>query len=89
MTVRRSSRRVGSLDAVLAALPDRFRNAEVYHDHGLMTGLLAYICDLGKHLWRELASRRRGPADRRGLTALGIPPSEWYRAVLTKVPRDR
>ncbi|MGV0603376.1 hypothetical protein [Mycolicibacterium sp. XJ1904] len=83
MTVRRN-RGGTTLEAVLAALPDRFWDAEVYHEQGSMTGLVAFMDDLGKHLGAEL----RAPADEDpptvdAMETLGIPPSEWYRALLT------
>jgi hypothetical protein len=81
MTIRRGSQRRGSLDSVLENLPERFREAEVYAENGTMTGLQAYMADLSEHLRQELGTEDPPTVD--VMTALGIPPSEWYRALLT------
>jgi hypothetical protein len=87
MTIRRN-RQGSSLEAVLAALPDRFRDAEVYHTRGSMTGLAAFISDLGQHLRVELGlGADQDPPTVDVMTELGIPPSEWYRAILTHPQR--
>lgn len=79
MTLRRSSQRT-PLEAVVADLPARFYAAEVVADHGTMTGLQAYVADLTEHLRRELGVDDPPTAD--VMTALGIPASEWYTALL-------
>ena len=81
MTIRRSSQRRGSLDSVLANLPERFREAEVYAENGSMIGLAAYMADLTQHLQKELGSESHHLVVE-VMNSLGIPPSEWYRALL-------
>lgn len=91
MPVRRS-RRSGSLEEVVTALPDRFRRPEVRADDGAMASLRTYTRDLSEHLRQELGLRRAG--DPRGtardtpptdevMAAIGIPPAAWYHAVMT------
>lgn len=54
MTVRKNSRTAsGSLESVLEALPERFREAKVYADNGTMTGLQRYVADLTEHIRQE------------------------------------
>ena len=81
MTVRRNSQRLGSLDAVIENLPERFYTAKAEHEQGTMTGLAAYVADLTQHLQKELESASQTQVID-VMTTLGIPPSEWYRAVL-------
>jgi hypothetical protein len=86
MTVRKNNKAPrGSLDAALEALPDRFREAEVYADNGEMTGLRVYMADLTEHLRQEMGIDE--PPTVEAMTALGIPPSEWYRAMLTNTEK--
>lgn len=81
----RKNQQRGSLDSVLECLPDRFREAEVYADHGVMTGLRAYVDELSEHLRRELGlAPHEEPPTIEVMTMLGIPPSEWYRALLQR-----
>ena len=81
MTLRRNKRR-GSFEAVIADLPAQFRDARVYHDRGTMTGLREYTVDLSEHLRQELGTD--DPPTVEAMTMLGIPPSEWYRVLLTR-----
>jgi hypothetical protein len=81
VTIRRNTKRLG-LDAVIAGLPARFREARVYADRGVMTGLQDYMTDLSDHLRHELD--QKDPPTVEVMTILGIPPSEWYRALLTQ-----
>lgn len=76
---RKPSRR--SLESVLENLPDRFYEPKVYAEDGAMTGLRAYMADLSEHLCQELGTDN--PPTVEVMTALGIPPSDWYRAVMT------
>ena len=59
--------------------------AEVYHDRGSMTGLAVYMRDLAEHLRQELGiPADENPPTVQAMTALGIPPSEWYRVLLQR-----
>ena len=87
MTLRRNHNRRGSLDTVIAEVPARFREVEVYHDLGKMTGLGSYIADLTEHLRQELGTG--DPPTIEVMTMLGIPPSESFRALLTSEDDNR
>lgn len=83
MPVRRNANRQRSLADLVESLPARFReDVEVYAESGAMTALAAYISDLSEHLSRELGTEN--PPTVEVMTALGIPPSEWYRVLLTQ-----
>jgi hypothetical protein len=69
-----------SLESVLENLPDRFYEPKVYAEDGAMTGLRAYIADLSEHLRQELGTDN--PPTVEAMTALGIAPAEWYRALM-------
>jgi hypothetical protein len=84
MTLRKNSQPQGSLDAAIAGLPARFLDTEVYADGGSMTGLVAYTNDLSEHLREELGTGANEPPTVEVMTAIGIPPAEWYRALLTQ-----
>jgi hypothetical protein len=75
---RRRSRQTGSLPEVVDQLPDRFFSIDFVVD-AEMTGLRAYMADLGQHLSWELGY----PVDQgvvpRVMAELGIAPAEWYR----------
>ncbi len=79
MTVRKNHPQ-GTLEAVIAALPGRFLAPEVYTEGGQMTGLRDYMRDLSAHLADALDTH--SPPTLAVMTELGIPPSEWYRAIL-------
>lgn len=79
MTVRKN-RPQGTLEAVIAALPDRFTAPEVYTEGGQMTGLRDYMRDLSAHLAEALDTD--SPPTLEVMAALGIPPSEWYGCAL-------
>ena len=74
MPTRRNSRRRGSLDAALAALPDRFTEVEVRAEDGQLTGLREYMRDLTEYLRQETGSDEVPTVA--AMEALGIPPSE-------------
>jgi hypothetical protein len=82
---RKSSRRNRhyTLAAALDDLPDRFREAEVSTNDVLMVGLKDYMRDLADHM--EAQTGRRDQVVE-AMTALGSPPSEWYRAALQGRP---
>ena len=82
MTVRKSSRPRGSLEAVIADLPERFLAPEVRTEDGQMTGLAAYAADLTEHL--RTALNQPDPPTIDVMTVLGIPPSEWYCSALQR-----
>jgi hypothetical protein len=79
--MRHSAKQRQSLEAVVAALPARFREAKVYSD-GAMTALRVYTADLSEHLRQELGTD--DPPTVEVMTMLGIPPSEWYRLLMTQ-----
>jgi hypothetical protein len=72
-----------SLDEVVAALPGRFREIEIHATDGAMTALKRYTRDLSDHL-RQVLGPQSDPPTVEVMTMLGIPPSEWYRAVFTQ-----
>ena len=80
MTGRKNSRPRGALDAAIENLPERFLAPEVRTEAGQMTGLAAYMADLGQHLREVLGTDSPPTID--VMTAIGIPPSRWYRAAL-------
>ena len=84
MPARRGQGQRYTLDAALENLPDRFMDAEVVAVDGDMVGLRKYMADLTDHLEAQTGRRDQTVA---AMQTLGIPPSEWYRALLVaKVP---
>ena len=66
-------------------LPERFHTPVAKVEHGQPTGLAEYMADLDKHLTELCGPRRTGvPSAVEVMHALGVPPSEWYRAALSK-----
>jgi hypothetical protein len=72
---------ISQLDRVINRLPARFLNPTVAA--GTVTSLRDYIRDLTEHLSLEtgISPDRIPTID--VMESLGIPPSEWYRALLT------
>jgi hypothetical protein len=79
MTVRRNASG-GPLDRVIENLPERFLSPVVRTEGGEMTALRQYMADLTEHVKAVLGDP--DPPTGEVMSALGIPPSEWYRAVL-------
>ncbi|PVA78480.1 hypothetical protein DDJ40_09890 [Mycobacteroides abscessus] len=81
MVVRRSTQHK-SIDFVIARLPERFTQIEL---SGGTDQLAAYMMDLTAYLQRELnlppsADVPTGEV----MAAIGAPPSEWYRQMLSQ-----
>lgn len=82
MTIRRNASGSGPLDRVIENIPERFLSPVVRTEDGAMTGLRAYTADLTEHL--RTALNQPNPPTVDVMAALGIAPSEWYRAVLSQ-----
>ncbi len=80
MTTRKNSRRTGSLDRVLETLPERFLAPVATVVDGDPIGLINYMRDLTAHL--EAQTGQEGQTVE-AMTALGIPPSRWYEAMMS------
>lgn len=83
--VARRSRRGPGTD-VADTLPARFYQADAAVDGGVMVGLASYMSDLADYLHRQFGEQALNAVD--VMTALGIPPSEWYRAMLGVPPSE-
>lgn len=93
MTRRRGTEAVsGSIESLLARLPERFWHPTLEVEDGQMTGLQRYLADLDCWLRHYLslpeagAPRSRGagaPPTFEAMNALGIPTSAWYETALS------
>lgn len=92
MTVRRNRRRSGiSVDQLVDQLPHQFLVPELEVENGNMTGLGRYMRELDEHLRQQLGllpttdprSAGQHPPVAEVMAAIGCPPSDWYRELLT------
>lgn len=92
MTVRRNRRRSGiSVDELVDRLPDRFLVPALEVENGNMTGLGRYMRDLDDYLRQEMGLPSTTDPRSAGkplpvaevMAAIGCPPSDWYRELLT------
>jgi hypothetical protein len=77
VTRRRSTNRA-SLPEVVDRLPDRFFRIDFVVDP-TMSGLRAYMNDLGRHLTQELGYHADQCVVVEVMAGIGVPPVEWYR----------
>jgi hypothetical protein len=76
----RKRQKIDKLDEAIGRLPARFLNPKV--EPGTTTDLRDYIRDLAEHLSRELGISPDRVPTIDVMESLGIPPSEWYAALL-------
>lgn len=78
---RRSSRRGRSLADALHNIPDRLLQPYAIATEGQMVGLKEYMGELSTYLQREMNGDDVPVVD--AMHALGIPPADWYRGLLS------